>query len=490
LLVNNLKEILRRRRVTRIEEIKNRPDFPRILEIFKIWIIKIEDVFRIFPFKPAFFDYVIVDEASQLLPIYIPPLAYIAKKLIVIGDDKQLRSPELLFFNENEGDILLSLYGLNESRIDYEVFKITRESSSLGLVRTLCRNFIQLREHFRCLPEIIKFSNERFYSGNLKIMTSGKERIGDAFEFIKVESAQEENMNGVNTEEMVLEENKINKREAKVLVNYLVSLLKDPKYQRFSFGVISLFRPQADYIYYLFRKKKDEDLELRKICDEKEKENRPVIIGTVDAFQGKERDIILYSFRYAPNSTPATLNTILREDNFGHYRLNVALTRAKMKMIFFISVDVERFPRNMLKDFLLYAKGSTTSEIIKEKFDSDFERDVYERMKEKGYRLYPQYPACGYRIDLALFIDNLRIGIECDGWQYHYDKDGNLKIDDIERQEVLERAGWEILRIPSTKYWKNPDACIDELIEKIERIVKEYKKEENILEKENEKENL
>jgi len=270
LLVNNLKEILRKKKVTKIEEIKNQPDFPRILEIFKIWIIKIEDVFRIFPFKPALFDYVIIDEASQLLPVYILPLAYISKKLVVIGDDKQLRSPELLFFNENEGDILFSLYGLNEGRIDYGAFKITRNSSSLGLIRTLCSNFIQLKEHFRCLPEIIKFSNEKFYNNSLKIMTDGMERIGDAFEFIKVESAQEENMNGVNTEGMVLEENKINKREAEVLVNYLVSLLKDPKYQRFSFGVISLFRLQADYIYYLFRKKKDEDLELKKILDAKE----------------------------------------------------------------------------------------------------------------------------------------------------------------------------------------------------------------------------
>jgi superfamily I DNA and/or RNA helicase/very-short-patch-repair endonuclease len=489
LLVNNLKEILRRKKVTKIEEIKNQPDFPRILEIFKIWIIKIEDVFRIFPFKPAFFDYVIVDEASQLLPIYIPPLAYIAKKLIVIGDDKQLRSPELLFFNENEGDILFSLYGLNESGTKYQAFKITRESSSLGLINTLCRNLIQLREHFRCLPEIIRFSNEHFYSGNLKIMTDGMERIGDAFEFIKVESAKEESMDSI--EEDVREENKINKREAEVLVDYLVSLLKDPTYRRFSFGVISLFRPQAEYIRELFTKRQEEDSELRKIlyAEEKEERKEPLKIGTVDAFQGKERDIILYSFRYAPNSKPSTLNTILREGNFGRYRLNVALTRARRKMILFMSTDIGQFPENILKDFLLYAKGYATSEIIKEEFDSDFERDVYEKMKERGYKLFPQYPACGYRIDLALFLDNLRIGIECDGWQ-HYDKYGNLNIDDIERQEVLERVGWKILRIPSTRYWKNPDACINELIEEIERIVKEHKKEENILEKENEKENL
>jgi len=472
LLVKKLKEIFKKKKVKRIEEIKNQPDFRGILEIFKIWIIKIEDVFRIFPFRPAFFDYVIIDEASQLLPIYIPPLAYIAKKLIVIGDDKQLRSPELLFFKEGEEDLLFSQTDLNKDEMG-EYFRITRKSSSLGLINTLCGNLIPLREHFRCLPEIIKFSNEKFYNKSLKIMTDGMERIGDAFEFIKVESGQEENMNGENTEGIVLEENKINKREAEVLVNYLVSLLKDPNYQRFSFGVMSLFRPQADYIYYLFRKKQ-EDTEFLKICKEKEEKNEIVMIGTVDAFQGKERDIILYSCRYAPNSNPLTLNTILREDNFGHNRLNVALTRARKKMIFFLSVDIGQFPENILKDFLLYAKGYSTSEIIKEEFDSDFEKDVYERMKEKGYKLFPQYPACGYRIDLALFRDNFRIGIECDGWQ-HYDKYGSLNIDDIERQEVLERAGWKILRIPSTKYWKNPDACINELIEEIEKIIEEHK---------------
>jgi len=157
-------------------------------------------------------------------------------------------------------------------------------------------------------------------------------------------------------------------------------------------------------------------------------------------------------------------------------------------MILFISTNIGQFPENILKEFLLYAQGSPTSEIIKEEFDSDFEQDIYERMKAKGYNLYPQYPACGYRIDLALFRDNLRIGIECDGWQ-HYDKYGNLNIDDIERQEVLERAGWKILRIPSTKYWKNPDACIDELIKKIEKIIEEYKK-KYIEEKSNNKENI
>ena len=208
------------------------------------------------------------------------------------------------------------------------------------------------------------------------------------------------------------------------------------------------------------------------ICKEKEDNNEPVIISTADGFQGDERDVIIYSLRYAPNSSPQIIRSLLSLNEFGENRLNVALTRARRKMVFFISRDIEEFPSSLLKDFLFYAKGFSISNIIDKEFDSDFERDVYERLIKKGYRLYPQYKDCGYKIDLALFIENLRIG---DGWQ-HYDKDGELNIYDIERQEILERAGWIILRIPSTQYWKDPDGYIERLIEKINNIIENHKK--------------
>ncbi len=212
------------------------------------------------------------------------------------------------------------------------------------------------------------------------------------------------------------------------------------------------------------------------ICKEKEDNNEPVIISTADGFQGDERDVIIYSLRYAPNSSPQIIRSLLSLNEFGENRLNVALTRARRKMVFFISRDIEEFPSSLLKDFLFYAKGFSISNIIDKEFDSDFERDVYERLIKKGYRLYPQYKDCGYRIDLALFIENLRIG---DGWQ-HYDKDGELNIYDIERQEILERAGWIILRIPSTQYWKDPDGYIERLIEKINNIIENHKRKEQV----------
>jgi len=465
-LIHSLKDILKSKKVKRIEEIKNKEDYIKILDIFRLWIVKIEDVFRIFPFKPAIFDYIIIDEASQVLPVYLLPLFFLTKRIIVVGDDKQLKSPELIFYREP-----ISEQAFRENELDKDnlgsVFRITRESSCMQLSKLLPdkllpeSKFIMLKEHFRCLPEIIKFSNEKFYNGYLKIMTDGLERIGSAFEFHLVEGAQDDGY--------------INKKEADELIKYLIELLKKPEYRKYTFGVLSFFRDQAEYLRDKFVEEKSRDPELYRIVKEKEEQNEPVIISTVDGFQGEERDIILYSLRYAPNSSPQIYQPILSEGNFGQNRLNVALTRARKKMIFFMSVDISNFPNNLLKDFLLYAKGYTESKIIIEEFDSDFERDVYERMKARGYDLYPQYPACGYRIDLALFIDNLRIGIECDGWQ-HYDRFGELKIEDIERQETLERAGWKILRIPSTKYWKDPEKYIDNLIEKINQIVDEHKR--------------
>ncbi len=465
-LVESLKKILKTKKIRKIEAIKNKTEYVKILELFKLWIVKIEDVFKLFPFKPALFDYIIIDEASQLLPIYLLPLLFITKRIIIIGDDKQLKSPELLFFDEEISNSKFQAENLSNDELG-DVFKITRDSSCLKLAnllpdKLLPKNRIMLREHFRCLPEIISFSNEKFYTSNLKIMTEGLERIGDTFEFHKVENAEEVN--------------KVNKKEAEEVIKYLKNCLKDPRYRKYSFGVISFFREQADYIFDRFVEEKEKDIDLYKICKEKENNNEPVIISTADGFQGDERDIIIYSLRYAPNSSPKIFSALLSEE-FGKNRLNVALTRARKKMVFFISRDIEEFPANLLKDFLLYAKGSFMSEIVSEKFDSDFERDVYERLTQKGFKLYPQYKACGYRIDLALFIGSLRIGIECDGWQ-HYDKFGELNVDDIERQKILERAGWIILRIPSTRYWKDPNGYIERLIEKINNIVENHKKEE------------
>ena len=52
--------------------------------------------------------------------------------------------------------------------------------------------------------------------------------------------------------------------------------------------------------------------------------------------------------------------------------------------------------------------------------------------------------------------DRVRVAIECDGERYHLDEHGQLKIEDVERQAILERAGWRIIRIPYRKWLADP----------------------------------
>ena len=465
--IENLRRLLRKGKnnISSIEELKKRIDFNKLLEIFRLWIVNVNDVFRIFPFKAGLFDYVIIDEASQLLPIYLLPLMIISKNIVVIGDDKQLRSPELLFYREDLNKIFLEKSGFDSEDKVLSLFVIDRESSCLGILGTINKKVIGLREHYRCIPEIIKWSNEKFYKNSLIIMTNTEDKIDNIFEFVYVDNA--------------LEENKINKKEAQKVIKDLISILKNKKYQEFSIGVITPFREQAEYLQYLFIKAKEQDPELERICNDKEQKlNERVIISTIDGFQGDERDIILYSFRYAPNSSPQIFT--IERGELGPNRINVAFTRARRKMIFYLSRPVEEFPPGLIRDFLEYAKTPLMESREEKKFDSWLEEDVYSRLKEKGFNPIPQYPSCGFYIDLALFINDKKIGIECDGWQ-HYDRNLNLNIDDIERQEILERAGWKIFRIPSTIYKKDPEGFLEDLIDSINKYIG-FKKDKEELE--------
>jgi len=56
------------------------------------------------------------------------------------------------------------------------------------------------------------------------------------------------------------------------------------------------------------------------------------------------------------------------------------------------------------------------------------------------------------------------LATECDGEYWHLDEHGNLLIEDVDRQEVLERAGWKVLRIPYRSWQKNPDHHISRIL--------------------------
>jgi len=110
-------------------------------------------------------------------------------------------------------------------------------------------------------------------------------------------------------------------------------------------------------------------------------------------------------------------------------------------------------------------------------FDSPFEEQVYNHLTKLGYTLDTQVGMSGYRIDLAVVHPHnpqkYILGIECDGAMYH--SSASAKERDVYRQRFLENKGWNITRIWSRNWWRNPSVEI----ERIDQLIKEMLKEES-----------
>ncbi|HTW92374.1 MAG TPA: AAA domain-containing protein [bacterium] len=445
--VATLRKALRRsrRNFESFERLKNDVNFSRILDVLPCWVMNVNDVCRVFPLEPGLFDVVIVDEASQCHLMGALPLLYRAKSAIVVGDEKQLPNSDLMFFPVPTNALIKRRYGIDAlpKAFAFDVL----ESSLLDLVALWRERKVFLNEHYRSLPEIIAFSNSRFYSNQLRIMTHGAAApVGGAFEVIHVQGALED-------------ENSVNQKEADLLIADLTRRMRDPAYENMSFGVLSLYREQAAYI-----RAKLEDILIDDSTLATRSAREPLIASTVDGFQGDERDVIFYSFRYAPNSHPGVVLAI-QQANRGESRMNVAFTRARKKVICYTSMDVSEFPAGLVRDFLIHCKNPNCGPIpALSVHDSPFEEDVCMLLERRGLNVIPQYPACGFRIDLVVTdASGRRLAVECDG-RFHYDDAGELRIEDIERQHILERAGWHVFRVPSRKYWHSRDQCIEQVV--------------------------
>jgi very-short-patch-repair endonuclease len=156
--------------------------------------------------------------------------------------------------------------------------------------------------------------------------------------------------------------------------------------------------------------------------------------------------------------------------------LNVAFTRAREEVHVFHAAAIEEFKfadgrPGALGDWLRHCAAieavprSAVAGSRLGKVDSEFEADVANALRAKGLRVLRQYPACGFRVDMVAGReeDGARVAVECDGERYHLDEHGALKVEDVERQAILERAGWRVVRIPYRKWIADPGAEVERL---------------------------
>lgn len=405
-----------------------REDFKPLLSAFPCWCTTTYAISNSLPLKPAMFDVVIIDEASQCDIASCIPVLFRAKKAIIVGDDKQL--PHLSFLEKAKEQSFLSQYNIDDR---YQLMWRFRENSMFDLANYYSTTPVLLDEHFRSSAPIIEFSSREFYGGKIKIMSPNVNE-DDIVELRIVKDGKVDHDATRNVPEC---------EEVIKTIQELILKDKENNQNPVSIGVISPFRAQVDLIKKAILKVFDGDTILKHKID----------VGTAHTFQGDERDIMLLSWTFAPNSHSQSLIFAQKPNLF-----NVAITRAKYKLINFISRDINELPEGLLRDYLEYVR-KINSNITKDTFKNDFEKVVFEALKEE-FPSFDKENKIKAGVEMGSVSADIVIDktvIEIDGVQ-----DSILsKFNDMKKQAIMERCGFNVIRITKREWDISSNACLE-----------------------------
>ncbi len=256
----------------------------KFLRIFPVVITTCISAHRLGAPKP-YFDMVIMDEASQCnCAVSLVPIIR-GKNLMLVGDPQQL-SPVIVLDPKNN-QALKKRYKISRE-YDYMENSIYKTYLACDSVS----DEILLSYHYRCHEKIIEFNNKKYYNGKLKIRSSVQEDTPLVYLDLEEDPAA-----GKNTAPA----------EAAKIIEF-VQENRDKK-----IGIITPFTNQRDCINQKLRENGIEDIQ----C------------GTVHAFQGDEKDIILFSLAVTDQTFAKTYGWLKNNKEL----INVATSRAKEKLI-------------------------------------------------------------------------------------------------------------------------------------------------------------
>ncbi|CDC19938.1 putative uncharacterized protein [Clostridium sp. CAG:306] len=383
--------------------------------------------------KSGLFDVAIIDEASQCDIASCFPILFRAKKAVIVGDDKQL--PHLSFLEKAKEQSFLSQYNIPDK---YQLMWRFRTNSMFDLANYYSTNPVLLDEHFRSYYPIIQFSNQEFYGNRIRIMTKDS-GSNDVLELHLV------------TDGKVDSDATRNMPEVEAVVKRIHELILQDEGNEdnpVSIGVVSPFRGQVDLI----------GKALRQVLTESTIRRHQIEVGTAHTFQGDERDVMIFSLAVADNSFAQSL-TFLQKPNL----FNVAITRARKKLITFLSRDPKSLPAGLLKDYIEYTQNYIESAkedefSSKNKFKNSFEQTVAQALIMEGLEVKAGFEAAGVYPDIMVKDEfNNEVIVEIDGVE------DNLKSNtkDIKKQTILERAGYKVVRMSFREWEHSSQACID-----------------------------
>ncbi len=400
------------------------------------------------------FDLVVFDEASQVRPVEALGAILRGKQLVVVGDTKQL--PPTSFFDTLLKDVE------EEENVTFDLQSILGMCDSQGVPQQM------LRWHYRSRHEsLISVSNHEFYESKLVIFPSpgSRHRLGLVYHHLKDTAYDRGNT-------------RTNPKEAEIVADAVMHHARQHPGLTLGVAAFSSAQRQAIQDALEIKRKSNTDLEVFF----RSHPHEPFFIKNLENVQGDERDVIFISIGYGKTQEGyLSMSFGPLNNEGGERRLNVLITRAKLRCEVFTNLTSEdidtsrsnKFGIHALKHFLFYAqhgKLNWTQETDKE-VESPFEEMVAFAIERHGYIVRKQVGSQGFYIDLAV-VDaenpgRYLIGIECDGASYHSARSARDR--DRLRQQILEGIGWKLHRIWSTDWFKNPDREIKRVIEAIEK---------------------
>ena len=382
--LRRLATLLRRRKRELKLQLQEKISPQVLLQAFPAWACTSRSLCEILPATAGLFDVVVIDEASQCDPALASVALMRGKRTVVVGDPHQLR--HVCFLSRAREQAAFARWELTPPM--QQRFRYRRSVFDIAADAVRQENFFLLNEHFRSHPQIIEFSNQRFYDGALQIMTSRPTPRPESV--IQIRQVGGRRVLGSS----------VNLGEVDAVAATIKSLADGGASQLApSIGVVSPFRDHADAI----RERLIQELPSELL------DRHAIVVGTAHSLQGDEKDIVIFSTSIDPGSHPASLRFLENANLF-----NVAVTRPRRRLIVVTSVRTDDLPPGVLREYLSYAASEWSPRQSPDALRNAFQEQFAHRLKEREIAVWPGFQSAGKRIHLVAMGPRDPVAILCE----------------------------------------------------------------------------
>lgn len=468
-----------------------------IRDLKPVWLMSPLSVSDTLPLNAENFDVVIFDEASQITLEEAIPSLFRADQAIVVGDEMQL-PPTSFFANKRVDDD-------DELSFEEEGEVVQYDLNSSSFLNHSSRNLPtrMLGWHYRSRSEsLISFSNHAFYGGRLLTVPEESRSTDQRSELVvattedAIENAGELLQRPVSFH--FCDHGVYDKRRNKAEAEYIAELVRELLTSEcgHSIGIVAFSEAQQGEIDRALRRLAEADPSFAELLEaELEREDdgqfNGLLVKNLENIQGDERDIIIMSVCYGPD-TEGRIRMNFGPINLsgGEKRLNVAFSRAKHHMVLVASMKSSAITNdyndgaNCLKNYMKYADASSTGneatvntvlQSLSGRFesptfvDSDVEplvADLDKNLQAAGFAVTHNVGQSHFRCDLAVYRPGdlkYRLGILVDGDSWYQQTD--LLERELMKPQLLDAFGWKVAVVLAKDWHHDKEGVLSRLIE-------------------------